>query len=242
MGKYFSKDSELSKYVLPENTESVKNVIPLTDNLTNTLSDTTKEKLSKRFEPTNQDEYIDMVREQTDHVSNMIKKYSDESKKEFKNQFDKFAPAELFEKLNQLIFVVADLSNRITSLENKFSNNNTPPNSKNEIEISDPADLFRLQHELDTLDSSKRFNQKPQNIPDVSAIREHLSNIKQGNKVRTIPTEEYIDKGIKLEEVFPNLDDEAYQAVYSSLSKQKTHDYTTDDKPTPGGMRGITGF
>ena len=48
----------------------------------------------------------------------MLTKRKRELKTKVKNQFELFSPAELFEKLNQIMFVLADLGNRISSLEN----------------------------------------------------------------------------------------------------------------------------
>ena len=79
MGKYFSNDTDL-KIHIDDNEKNSNIVIPSTDNLTQPLSETTKEKLLKnKFEPTNVDEYIDMVKVQTQQTTQMVQRYSEDS-------------------------------------------------------------------------------------------------------------------------------------------------------------------
>jgi hypothetical protein len=255
MGKYFSSNTDTSKFELTESVDKI--TVPSVDNLTTPLSSQVKEKLSQtRIDtPTTQDDYIDAVKVQVDQVSDMVKKYSDESKKELKNQFEKFAPVELFEKINQLIFVIADMSNRISTLEQIIATNFNIQNQAQPkmVEITDPADLYRLQTRMDKLGEDELSSTvTPQNIPsqpknsnnvmpDVNDVRRQLNNIKQG-KSKSIPSEGFTDKGIKLEEVFPDLDDEAYSAAYTVMNKLKPTDNVVEETPQPGSMRGITGF
>jgi|SaaInlStandDraft_4_1057021.scaffolds.fasta_scaffold28399_2 hypothetical protein len=239
MGKYFSSDSDLSQYnVSEENSIDTTNVIPSTDNLTKPLSDETKEQLIQST-PSTTDEHINVVKQQTEHVSQMIQTYSEESKQEFKNHFEKFAPAELFEKLNQLIFVVTDLSNRITSLENNTSG--TPPNKTHiRKEISNPQELYEMQ-EHGNISESIKIPDNNQTPVDIESVKKDIANIKKGKTPKNIPSDGLTDNTVNLEEMFPDLDDDGLQAAYASMSEKKV-DRTTVIKPVPGNMRSITGF
>jgi len=244
MGKYFSNTSDFSKYdVTDDNSVDTSTVIPSTDNLTNKLSDETKEKLSKTpNDATNEDEYINLVKEQTDQVSSMIKKYSDESKQELKNQFKKFQPIEIFEKLNQIIFVIAELSNRINSLEKTIKGNSEE--KEEQKKISDPSELYAIQQHQE-LENKINIPEnipesKEEKLPNIEEIKKKINEAKSGK----IPNDDYKDNSINLEEVFPDLDDEAYQAAYASSSeKEKTKTKTKEKTPTPGKMRrGLAGL
>lgn len=248
MGKYFSNDSDFSQYNLEE--EKHSNVIPSTDNLTKPLSDKTKEKLSRTpNDAVNEDDYINLVKEQTEQVSSMISKYSEESKQELHNQFKKFQPVEIFEKLNQLIFVVAQLNNKISKLENTLLG--IEEEKQNRV-ITDPAQLYKLQEKekmLENINIPENIpvqeiktpdNFKKNERPDINVLRQQINDAKNGKK---IPNYEYSDNSINLEEVFPDLDDEAYQAAYaSSMRLEKTKSKAVEQTPTPGKMKGITGF
>lgn len=264
MGKYFSNDSDLLNYaVTDDNSVDVTNAIPHTDNLTQPLSDETKQKLTEKNHTdtiSTEDEYINIVKEQSIKTSDMIQKYSDESKQEIKNQFAKFAPAELFEKMNQILFVLTTLSNKVDTLEKTILQNvksvdNTTNNGK--LEVRNPADLYKIQQteKINTTsekddtpiiphsipNKSQKVETSPQ-MPDVNEVKKQLENIKKGIKPR-MPGDGYTDKSVNLEQMFPNLDDEAYQAAYRAIDQQQNPgDSTTSTKPEPGKMRGLNGF
>lgn len=250
MGKYFSKDSDLTKFNIAE--EKSKQAIPTSDNLTTPISETTREKLAtiRRDSPQTQDDYIDMVRVQADAASDMVNKYSNDAKKMMEQQFEKFAPAELFEKLNQIIFTLADLSNRITSLEHRVTTG-VPTPEKKPIEITDPEQLYKLQNRLDELtkvrspesipDTRSNDTASSEDKPDITEIKKRLLEAKSG-KTRKIPSEGLADEAIKLEEVFPNLDDEAYQAAYTAMNKYNKVEHSEESKPEPGSLRNLSGF
>lgn len=244
MGKYFSNDTNFSNYdITNDNSVDATKAIPSTDNLTAPLSDETKEKLSRTpNEAVNEDDYINLVKEQTEQVSSMIQQYSDESKQELKNQFQKFQPVEIFEKLNQIIFVIAQLGNKITSLEKTLNtimtNNADEPDDKNENNNDMNIDEHN-ETENDIPQSIPNTNQTSDDMPTVNEIKQKINMAKNGNK----DNDTYTDKSVKLEEIFPNLDDEAYQAAYaSSMLKERNKPKTEEKTPSPGKMRGITGF
>lgn len=245
MGKYFSNDSDLSNYNLSDDAtvDTSTLAMPLPSNLTQTLDHKSKEILSgvsndsQNIQPQTTDEHINFVRQQNNQVRQLVNSYSEEMKESVKNQFEMFSPAEIFEKFNQIIYVLTDLSNRITSLENTVKSGNTVTKQPaQEIEISDPEQLIRFQKMLE-----KGITPNTQPEMNKNNVNQILTDIKKGNGPRTIPGGDYIDKGVNLEEMFPHLDDEAYQAAYKAMSETK-NPKTESITPAPGSMRGITGF
>lgn len=251
MGKYFSSDSDLTKFNISE--EKQTSAMPSADNLTSPLPTASKEKLSvvrQENMPMTQDEHIDMVRVQADAASEMVNRYSRDTKKMIEQQFEKFAPAELFEKLNQVIFTLADLSNRISKLESKVDAivTGVVVPEKKPIEITDPEQLYRLQNKLEEMGKINN----PESIPDsdtinsedkpnIEEIKKRLADAKSG-KVRKLPSEDLVDESVKLEEMFPNLDSEAYTAAYSAMNNYNKVENTESTKPAPGTLRNLTGF
>lgn len=250
MGKYFSNDSDLSNYttVADESVDTTKLAMP-TNHILNQSSSVDSKEILQQFpknndykQPTTTDEHIDFVKNQNALANHMVNSYSEELKTKVKNQFELFSPAELFEKLNQIMFVLADLGNRISSLENTTKNNmvsNNANNSNNgKIELSNPEDLLKFEKSLEQ-NNPKPINDNTYLNPN--EVKAALSNIRQGNIPKNIPSSEYIDNGLNLEEIFPHLDDEAYQAAYKAMSENKISN-TDTQMPSPGNMRGITGF
>ncbi len=218
MSKYFSNNTDFSHYPINDDGNIPTSNIPEFTN-ENIISDEKKDIL------TNKQNNIELerIREQNIQLQKMLDNYTTETKSNIPNQFNNFAPAEIFEKLNQLIFVVSNLSNRITDMENTLKQQNriiTPTTTSRTI--SDPSQIVEFE---------KEFSK--------NKVQATLENIKKG---KNIPMEDYIDNSVRLEEMFPELDDEAYQAGYNALSQIKS----TNNKPTDvtvGNMRaGLNGF
>jgi len=267
VSKYFSSDASALKNNV--RIEQNINALPITDNLSDSLSLEKRNLLggstSTRTNP--DDEYIMSVLEQNDHVNSVLENYVNNTKQEIENKFKKFGPAEMFEKMNQVIYVVTQLSDRILALEKRLSEmeqiEQYKPNPQKE-EIDNQSTIISPNKDFDTskiavidelkIPNSKIMNNLDKNdiqtsnsmnippMPTADEVRSHLKSLTSGNG-GTMPINEYLDKGVNLEELFPHLDDEAYQAGYSSMLQNKNNSSTlTKDLPTPGGMRGITGF
>jgi len=270
MGKYFSENSSIhSQYpVTPENTVEVR-ATPLTDNLTQPLSEEKKQKLSltppKKPETTG--EYVSYVEQQSNMVSQMVKDYSAESKQEIEKKFEKFTPLEMFEKINQLFFVVADLSNRVATLDatiqtliniaTKGAGIQKPTNAQRNI--TNPHELHGIQEQLEkgikidvpqqsNRNQSSRPNTPSRNVTndepmDISQVKEMLGNIQKGKGLKGLPMNGYTDNSINLEEVFPNREDGAYQAAYQVLNERKLGEGTAgNDEVVQRNMKQIVGF
>lgn len=185
--------------------------------------------------------YVDTILTKHNEATAMVEKYSEETKTRIKNEFEKFAPIELFGKINQLIFVVADLANRITQLEDviKTSKNlEQPQNTTDTVvdgidkRVSPPAKTQKsIEHP--SIHETQRL---------MDTVRERLNNAKSGNPVPRIPIDGLQQSDTKLEEIFPNLDDDAYEAAYAAIAQNKPKVQTQTEKPSPGNMRGMHGF
>lgn len=216
MSKYFSNNTNFSNYPISEDGSVETSTIPEFTN-ENILSAENRELLS-----TNNSSELEKLKLQNEQLQKMLNTYMAETNTNIPNQFNQFAPAELFEKLNQLIFVVSNLSNRITDMEKTIAGHKNKVVEHKTTTISDPAQIIAFE---------KEYNR--------NNVQETLDNIKKG---KNIPMEDYIDNSVRLEEMFPELGDEAYQAGYNALSQIKP----TVTKPTDitaGQMRGgMNGF
>lgn len=256
MSKYFTKDSVVFSNLTfeEEKLEENKKAIPLTDNLTNPLPNEIKNKLQKKKQKIQiadeEDTYIEDILEQSEHISKVIKDYADSKKEEIDNKFNKFAPAEMFEKINQLIYVVTQLNNRLVNIEDLLKNSNSLETNNKELtqhkientQIVKKEDKSNSENQF--LDKSLGFKNKDVEMPSIEQISKHLASLSSGGK-GTIPIENYLDsESVKLEEIFPHLDDEAYQAGYSTMLKYKNQQNKqgTQSNPAPGSMKGIIGF
>lgn len=245
MSKYFSQDSELFNYTSEVTSDDPNNkspVIPSTENLTSPLDEQKKESLRIPADSIDENDYISLVHKQTAAVSDMVAQYSHDSKQEIKRQFDKFSPAELFEKMNQMMFVISTLNNKVDELSSLFAKTqmDTPSEDK---ELSNPEDLYVRQEKQRVIIQNENIPQQiptkstVDSVPAIGDITKQLSNIKSG--APQLPDDGYTDSSINLEQMFPDLDDEAYQAAYSSMTQSDTPSKTEVKRPTPGDMRGI---
>lgn len=216
MSKYFSKDTNFTNYPISEDGSVETSTIPEFTN-ENIISNENRELLSS-----NNSSELEKLKQQNEQLQKMINTYTTETNTNVPNQFNHFAPAELFEKLNQLIFVVSNLSNRITDMEKTINNQQNKINEKRPTTISDPAQIMAFE---------KEYNR--------NNVQAALDNIKKG---KNLPMEDYIDNSVRLEEMFPEMGDEAYQAGYNALSQIKPN-VTKPTEIAVGQMRGgMNGF
>lgn len=238
MGKYFSNDSNFSQFdITDENSIDVTKVSPNNAVISESLDDDTIELLSSKYAALKQnisDEDLNIVKvhKEIQEINNIVENYSEETKKEIKNQFNVFGPAELMGKMNQIMFMMMNLNDRLISIEGAIKNQ--PVEKPKSQTINDPRDLINIDKSLNRLEQTN-------NIPSIDDIKIQLEKIKSGKVPVSIPDEDYIDKSVNLEEIFPDLEDEAYQAAYSAMKiKQKTQSETTPVSPI--AMKHITGF
>jgi hypothetical protein len=270
MSKYFTNDVDVSlshAESIQSSLRTEQNVVPSADNLTNSsqIDENTRKLLTptKEFrspkDAIDDEDYIQLVYEQSAEVTESIKKFSNDTKQEIKNVFDKFAPAEIFEKLNQLIYVVTQLNNRVASLE-ELIQNNSPQITTNVQNNSQPiiktnsidttiTETMSTNSDLGIpVNHHTPFSNRPTEVTSeddqpmmtVAEIKHHLRDITSGKSPSILPTNGYLDKSINLEKIFPNMDDEAYQAAYSSIASAQNKPSLDVAPPTPGKMRGIT--
>lgn len=262
MSKYFSENSHLIKNDdFGFSSNETPHAMPLADNLTtqlnsekrNLLSEKIESKSNKRFQNENnlEEDYIENVISQSEQINEVLNKYTEQTKQNIENKFNKFSPAEMFEKMNQLIYVVTQLSNKIQKLEETI-NNDVTHKSVQDIDVAEPKPEKKIESQPTQIKKEHNELQIPKNIkaqnnalkkeipPMLTAdeIRTHLASLTSG-KGGTIPVNDYLDQGVNLEELFPHLDDEAYQAGYSAMLQAQNKVEVEKELPTPGNMRGI---
>ena len=148
--------------------------------------------------------------------------------RKIEESFKTFKPAELFERLNQITFLMIEMNNRMTAIEAQMRNgnlsntNDKPLSPKEQFEQSNPE---------------KNNDQ----MPTVEQVKNEIKKAQSEKKVPGIPTEDYIDKGVKLEEIFPEQSNEALQAAYESMAEteKETVNNSSIGLNSNGGMKGI---
>ncbi len=238
MSKYFSNDTNLSKYDMTEtNSVDVTMATHIPSELSENITHEQKELLNKPYIPMNTDEHISYVREQSNQIKKMVETYSEESKQTITNNFSKFAPAELFEKLNQIIFILANINNRLTALEDNSKEAKKTNPSINEA-ISDPKELYEF-HKRQELNENRSTAEQQISVSEAQQIMKKILN---GENPLKIPDEGFVDKSMDLEELIPNLPDDAYQAAYASMAKAENTFNSPGEKIITTNMRNLTGF
>jgi len=218
MSKYFNNTESLSTPI-SEVSEENDSIIPTH---IQQLDDSGKSNLQSKLNSTFDDE-IKRVASQSaiiDDSMDELKKVTD-SYTEIENALKKFKPLELFERLNQITFLMIEMRNRLDAIENHLKiDEEKPPKS--------PIEHF----------NESSYN-KDNDLMNPKVVKEQLNNIQRGG-IPTIPNENYIENGANLEEMFPGKPDEAYQAAYKSLAENqdKLNTQTTSKSPK-GGIQGI---
>jgi len=216
MSKYFNNTESLSTSI-SDISEENNSIIPThIQQIDNDGKANLQSKLNNSL-----DDEIKKVASQSaiiDDSMDELKKVTD-SYAEIENALKKFKPLELFERLNQITFLMIEMRNRLDAIENHL----------------------RLDEEKPLKSPIEQFNETSNNddLMDPKVAKEQLNSIQKGN-IPTIPNENYIENGVNLEEMFPGKPDEAYQAAYKSLAENQDKLNTqTVSKSPKGGIQGI---
>lgn len=201
MGKYFTSEeseqySELISSSLNDTTDTVIPHFNVPDNVT-----------EQNFINPNQN---------NKSVNNNPIKIIEEDKPVEKQQTT-VKQTDILEKLTQHSFLMVQMNDRLMKIEKLLL---LLTNTDVEVTIQKkdgltPRELYEASLQDDEV----------VDYMDINVVRNKLDNMKS-ETIPSIPLEDYIDNGIKLEEVFPDMPDEAYQAAYKSLNSKH--------KPNPG--------
>lgn len=251
MGKYFTNDSDLLKYSSDDTSvDMTKNAMPDISHQERQLSASEKSILDtpKDTPPKNESIYdkIDEIQEQNQKLAEEFNRIGREKVKQTFKSFDEL---EVLERLNQITFLLIQQNNRIENIEKALINNintvktnesmsvKTP--SEMDVETQTPKDISELTPtEKHILETSKKESLDGVDLMNPNVVAKELNKIKSG-QVPNIPLDGLVDNGVKLEEMFPGKDPEAYQAAYKSIEEKERENQALGYSKSPkGGLNG----
>ena len=225
MSKYFSNTSNIDTTHIK--TQEVHRAI-VQPVIRETLSNYDRDTLNNNTQ-TIEDEIL-QVAAQSAIVNETMNEINRINPRKIEDTLKSFKPAELFERLNQITFLMIEMNNRLTAIESilsKSSRLETHPDEEPEKPLS-PREMF---------------DQNNTSSPSMSVeeARKLMTEKINEKKIPGIPSEDYIDKGVKLEEIFPKQSNEAIQAAYETISEseKELNNGIRYSKSPRGGMNGI---
>lgn len=233
MSKYFSND------VLPQHDVFVEEETTTYSTPKHILQndESTKSKLTKQNNLDKIEELKTIAKETyevDDSIAN-IEANALEALKNIEGSLKKFSPAQLFERLNQITVLLIELNNRVGALENSLNNNNT--------QFNNTEHKKQTQHHADEISPKEKFIAEESNELDYSKaadVKKAMEDITSQNKSKpALPDEDYIDKGVNLEEIFPDRPTEAFQAAYEAMANEDKMNMPKDSTTQIGTKRGI---
>lgn len=255
MGKYFSNDSNLLNYDISDDTtvDMTKVAMPDISHQETPLSTEKRSLLEPaRVDVSEQQSLDEKINEIQNQNQEIAEEFNRIGRERVKQTFKSFDELEVLERLNQITFLLVEQNNRITNVENvlkSFGNINPQQPIKEtlndrEMEVETEASLNQDISQLSAIDKHKlelEAANKPLSNEDLmnpQKVSQEISRISSG-KVPSIPTEGLTDNSIKLEEIFPDRDPEAYQAAYKSLEDTEKRKRGLGYSKSPKG--GLTG-
>lgn len=191
----------MGKYFTSEETKQYESII--LESLDNTPTDTIIPNFNDVVENT---ENINLI-QKTPSKSPIIEEVTQNNitpPKEIKQ-------TEILEKLSQHSFLMIQINDRLMKIENMLLSLTgaeiTPKETGVGRELT-PRELYE-----ESLKADEKID-----YMDVNVVRKKIDTMK--DNIPNIPLEDYIDNGVKLEELFPNMPDEAYQAAYKSMDSK----------------------
>jgi len=222
MSKYFSNKPEITKQIETPVQESRAIPQPITK-----PKSQLQQKELLRASPEIEEEILQVAAQ-----SAIVKETMDEINRinpnKIENALKKFQPAELFERLNQITFVLIEMNNRLTAIEASLEKGEQLEPVPVKTETLSPREQFEAAGQEDVSEKD---------LMDLDTAKEELKKITSAKKIPGIPNESYVDNGVSLEEVFPDRPDEAYKAAYSSMAETESDSGVS--KSPQGGMTGI---
>jgi hypothetical protein len=235
MGKYFSNDSDLVNYAADIDGMSVDMTKQTT--IPNSVPEIQSELRSDDIKPLSvtTDELGEKIIEISEQNQDIKKQFDNVGVERVKQTFKSFDELEVLERLNQITFLLMQQNNRLDAIEKKLENvsvSNTKTNATEERELT-PREMYELEQQA-------RAENKPNNdsLMNIENARKELQRITSG-EVPKIPTEDFKDESVVLEEIFPDKDPEAYQEAYKAMEYSKKMSPTSGYSKSPkGGMSG----
>lgn len=140
-------------------------------------------------------ERVDELNNQKKILDSMVTDLMNANLDTMVESFKDFSPLEIFARLNQLSYLMIKLNARMTGLEDKM-----------DILIS------RMEYKNNDVVVRENIN-APSDVIDLNTAKSFLNALSNNE----IDSAGFIDKSIKLEEVFPDRPDAAYRAAYQAI-------------------------
>jgi len=218
MGIYFNSNNENFSDIIEESNKNKQKIINST---TNMYGD---EKIDF-----NDPEVKEILRTsiENNEVDEIVKHNTNKLKTEIKQTFARFTPAEIFERLNQITFLLFELNNRIGKLEETIANQKN--NKKSDKFINEMINNPELHQQRMEETQKLKENLKPKELtadeyrkmvsdPNYNRNDIEIKNAEDANKVldKMLDGEIPLIPDTPVEDIFPNMPEEAYEAYYKT--------------------------
>jgi hypothetical protein len=212
MSKYFTDDNDLSALTeqVQESTKIDNITIPTqTNNNTSQYSQINQQKPTPR--PTTVEEHIAAINIQNNEVNKSMEEITKQTGDKISNTFETLAPLELFERMNQLTYLIVKMNNKLTAIEELLV---LSKNNKSSV-MDIPKEIVK-----EKLSPKEQYIQE--NSQELTPLEAAQQQLRQGMESHGngLPVEGYTDESNNLENIFPNMPTEAYQAAYQGMNDE----------------------
>jgi len=222
MSKYFSNDTTIDTSYISK--EPISRAMPTPQEVEQSPAMSSDQLVT----PTKIEEEVLQVAAQSAIINEAMDEINRVNPTKIEESFKTFKPAELFERLNQITFLMIEMNNRMTAIEKQIRNG--------DIQNTNDRPLTPIE-QFEQSNPGKNDDQ----MMTVEQVKNGIKKAQAEKKVPGIPTEDYIDRGVKLEEIFPDQSNEALQAAYESIAETEKdigNNNSAGSNPN-GGMKGI---
>ena len=156
------------------------------------------------------------------------------------------------ERLNQITLLLVQQNARLDNIENFLKSSDGQNNFDNKKPFEDSVtqeNLTEREREIDNepkdvsqMTPTERHiyetQERPVDYTNIDDVKKEIGKIKSGTPP-SIPDEGFSDNSVKLEEIMPGREPEAYQAAYKSMEEAKKLDPSFGYSKSPkGGYNG----
>lgn len=229
MSKYFSDDTPLTDQ-LEFQIEDNNYVIPTPPHVDTSLREKKiqQEATIAVEKPKSVEEHIAVVNHQNKTVNNVMREITAGTAEEITNTFESLSTLELFERMNQISFLLVKMNSRLDSIEQTIKSTDTNNQQAQEYAKIETAPT------VETIVSKPDYQEANTNVIGTSKLTpQEQYALKTTDKLTTLesahkqladgmngklPDEGYLGEGTNLEKIFPNMPTEAYQSAYESIN------------------------
>lgn len=221
MSKYFTDDNDLSSLTtqIEQPTTSVATPIPnpVDNSIQNQINSQNEIPKKPTNVPTSVEEHIASVTAQNNEVNTAMKHITQAAGEQIENDFKSLAPLELFERMNQLTYLIVKMNNKLTAIEKLLIDGG---DAKTELDAANIRTESATHNTSTTTSVSpkEQYLKQQEDSKRLSAVELAQQQLSKGmyNHGNGLPSEGYADESNNLEKIFPNMPEEAYQAAYES--------------------------